>query len=49
MAADVDRQRMDELEEFMSARGLPEHLCLRLKSFYMLKYPTMKIYDEDKV
>jgi len=43
------KETMDELEEFMYARGLPEYLCVRLKSFYMLKFPTMRIYDEDAV
>jgi CRP-like cAMP-binding protein len=43
------KETMDELEEFMMARGLPEYLCVRLKSFYMLKFPTMRIYDEDSV
>lgn len=34
------RETMDELEDFMTARGLPETLCTRLKSFYMLKFPV---------
>ena len=40
---------MDELNEFMSARGISKKLTEKLKSFYMLKFPTMRIYDEKSV
>jgi CRP-like cAMP-binding protein len=40
---------MDELNEFMAARGLNEDLIMKLKSFYMLKFPTMRIHDEKSV
>jgi hypothetical protein len=40
---------MDELNEFMASRGLNKDLIAKLKSFYMLKFPTMRIYDESSV
>jgi hypothetical protein len=40
---------MDELNEFMSSRGLNANLVAKLKGFYMLKFPTMRIYDEHSV
>jgi hypothetical protein len=40
---------MDELNEFMSSRGLSSDLTERLRSFYMLKFPTMRIYDDETV
>ena len=47
----VDRFKstMDELEEFTSSRGLNDELVQKMKSFYMLKFPTMRIYDEHAV
>ena len=40
---------MDELNEFIESRKLPGILNTQLKSFYMLKFPTMRIYDEESV
>jgi len=40
---------MDELNEFMASRGLNADLVAKLKGFYMLKFPTMRIYDEHSV
>jgi len=40
------KDTMDELQEFMHARDLPMELRTKLKSFYMLKFPTMKICEQ---
>ena len=42
-------ETMDELLEFMGARGLNADLIGKVKSFYMLKFPAMRIYDEGSV
>jgi len=38
--------KLEELSEFMAARVLPKELRSTIRSFYMLKFPTMKIFDE---
>ena len=43
------KDRLDDLEEFFVARSMPSDLVQKVKSFYMLKYPTMRIYDEEQV
>ena len=37
---------LDELNEYMEARDFPKALKDRLRSFYMLKFPTKMIFDE---
>lgn len=37
---------LDELNEYMEARDFPIALKDRLRSFYMLKFPTKMIFDE---
>ena len=41
--------KLEELAEFMAARALPKELRSRIRSFYMLKFPTMKIFDEEGI
>ena len=43
------REKLEEVSEFLSARDLPQDVQERVKSFYMLKFPTMRIYDEERV
>jgi hypothetical protein len=33
----------------MYARDFPGHLCERLISYYMLRFPTKKIYEEGRI
>jgi CRP-like cAMP-binding protein len=39
-------RKMEELNEYMAARALPQDLIKKLKSFYMLKFPTRRIFHE---
>jgi len=43
------KEVIDELNEFMDARLLSVELRKKLNDFYMLKFPTMKIFDEERV
>uniref|UniRef100_A0A7S4PDA0 Cyclic nucleotide-binding domain-containing protein n=1 Tax=Guillardia theta TaxID=55529 RepID=A0A7S4PDA0_GUITH len=43
------RDKLDELSGFVKARDLPEELVQQIKSFYMLKFPAMRIFDEDAI
>ena len=40
---------LDDLNEYMDARNYPFSLRFRLRSFYMLKYPTKMIFDEQTI
>ena len=40
---------LDELNEYMEARDFPSALKERLRSFYMLKFPTKMIFDERSI
>jgi hypothetical protein len=42
-------QQMEEMNEWMEARNLSLDLVERTKSFYMLKFPTMRIFSEMEV
>jgi len=42
-------QQMEEMNEWMEARNLSGDLVERTKSFYMLKFPTMRIFSEMEV
>eukprot|EP00290_Baffinella_frigidus_P024350 CAMPEP_0180263796 /NCGR_PEP_ID=MMETSP0987-20121128/45472_1 /TAXON_ID=697907 /ORGANISM="non described non described, Strain CCMP2293" /LENGTH=469 /DNA_ID=CAMNT_0022234049 /DNA_START=13 /DNA_END=1421 /DNA_ORIENTATION=+ len=41
--------KMEEINEWMEARNLSTDLVERTKSFYMLKFPTMRIFNEMEV
>ena len=41
--------KLEELTEFMTARALPVELRHKIRGFYMLKFPTMKIFDEELI
>ena len=41
--------KLEELTEFMNARDLPPDLREMIRGFYMLKFPTMKIFDEELI
>jgi hypothetical protein len=40
---------LDELNQFMEARAFPAQLKNRLRSYYMLKFPTKMIFDEENI
>jgi hypothetical protein len=40
---------LDELNQFMEARNFPKELMKRLRSYYMLKFPTKMIFDEESI
>lgn len=41
--------KMEELNEYMAARSLPKHLVAKTQSFYMLKFPTRRIWNEEQI
>ena len=41
--------KLEELAEFMGARALPAELRSKIRSFYMLRFPTMKIFNEELI
>lgn len=41
--------KLEELAEFMGARALSPELRAKIRCFYMLKFPTMKIFDEEGI
>jgi len=43
------KDKFEEVSEYLVARALPAELANKVKSFYMLKYPTMRIYDEERI
>ena len=43
------KNTIDDLTEFMHANDLPIPLKVKLRNYYALKYPTMKIYDDVSV
>lgn len=43
------QDKLEELSEFMSSRALPKPLQSEIRSFYMLKFPTMKVFDEEGI
>jgi CRP-like cAMP-binding protein len=40
---------LDELNQFMEARDFPVQLKNRLRSYYMLKFPTKMIFNEESI
>ena len=47
----VDRfkDKWEEVEEFVHANDIPEHLSAKIQSFYMLKFPLSRVYDDDAI
>ena len=43
------KDKWEEIEEFLNANNIPEHLTDKIRSFYMLKFPLSRIYDEDAI
>ena len=42
-------QKIEELDEFIKSRDMPHEMRKKLRSFYMLKFPTMRIFDEGAI
>ena len=43
------KESLDDLQEFMEANDLPLGLRKKLRDYYALKFPTMKMYDDQAV
>ena len=43
------KDKWEEVEEFMHANDIPEHLSAKIQSFYMLKFPLSRVYDDDAI
>ena len=41
--------KMEELNEWMDARVLSQELVDRIKGFYMIRFPTMKVFHEARI
>lgn len=42
-------QKMEELNEWMDARKISGQLVERIKGYYMIRFPTMKIFNETRI
>lgn len=47
--AEKFKTKISELNEFLDSRSLSYELTENIKSYYMMKYPTAKIYDERQI
>jgi hypothetical protein len=45
----VSTEHINAHDQFMHARNFPLELCQRLRSYYMLKFPTKMIFDEESI
>lgn len=43
------KDKWEEIEEFILANDIPEHITNKIRSFYMLKFPLSRIYDDDAI
>ena len=41
--------KIDQLSQFMASRALPDELRTKIRSYYMLRFPTMKVFDEEQI
>ncbi len=41
--------KIDQLSQFMASRALPDELRTKIRSYYMLRFPTMKVFDDEQI
>lgn len=41
--------QMDQLSQYLESRNIPKYIQTQIQSFYMLRFPNSRVYDEDEI